>query len=84
MIDGSERDCVFPVAVRDERALHNCECALVVDGRHLRCDVFLGVTNLQHERYVVRVGVDFLMNSVATSGILVECPAAFGLMLPVS
>ena len=31
MTDGSERDCVFPVAVRDERALHGLQCALVAD-----------------------------------------------------
>jgi len=31
MLDGSERDCVFPAAVRDERALHGCERVLVAD-----------------------------------------------------
>jgi hypothetical protein len=31
MTDGSERDCVSPSFVRDERALHGCERALVAD-----------------------------------------------------
>jgi hypothetical protein len=31
MTDGSERGCVFPLSVRDERALHDCERALVAD-----------------------------------------------------
>jgi hypothetical protein len=31
MSDGSERDCVFSLSVRDERALHGCERALVAD-----------------------------------------------------
>ena len=29
--DGSERDCAFCLFVRDERALHGCERALVAD-----------------------------------------------------
>jgi len=36
MTDGSERDCVFPAAVRDERALHGCERALVADAEPQR------------------------------------------------
>ena len=31
MTDGSERGCVFSLSVRDERALHGCERALVAD-----------------------------------------------------
>jgi len=31
MTDGSERDCAFFLSVRDERALHGCERALVAD-----------------------------------------------------
>jgi hypothetical protein len=31
MSDGSERGCVFSLSVRDERALHGCERALVAD-----------------------------------------------------
>jgi hypothetical protein len=44
MIDGSERDCVFPVAVRDERALHDLQRALVADFDH-RSFCFLGLAD---------------------------------------
>jgi len=38
--DGSECDCVFPAAVRDERALHGCERALVADAEPQRLLLF--------------------------------------------
>ena len=38
--DGSERDCVFFLSVRDERALHGCERALVADAEPKRLLLF--------------------------------------------
>ena len=40
MTDGSERDCVFLLSVRDERALHGCERALVADAEPQRLLLF--------------------------------------------